>query len=133
MCGSNFKIKKIKRVEFIFVMVLGTSLSMQIFEYTGVLTIVWTICNNNHKQSHLVFKIFQQLNDSSVIISILESYLVDPTQSIEKLVSYYPGIEGPNEEGKNTIDYPNKYFIMYQEHLSDRRTPEQRRYDLQKN
>lgn len=55
----------------------------------------------------------QQLNDSSLIISILESYRLDRTTTIEKLVSYYPSLESKNARGKQVFDYPNKYFIMY--------------------
>ena len=61
-----------------------------------------------------VFLYLQQLNDSSVIISILESYLEDPSQSIGKLLSFYPALE--SKEGRKTVyEFPNKYFIMYGE------------------
>ena len=53
------------------------------------------------------------MNDSSLIMSLLESYLENKSESLRKLHSYYPGIEGPNEKGKTVMDYPNRYFIMF--------------------
>lgn len=55
---------------------------------------------------------FVQLNDSSVIISALESWRLDPKQSIDKLKECYVCIE-TEENGKTIVEYPNKYFIMY--------------------
>ncbi|XP_063424268.1 prostaglandin E synthase 2-like [Mytilus trossulus] len=67
-----------------------------------------------------------QLNDSTVIISILQSYLLDRSQSLEKLASYYPALEGQDEKGKKTVEFQNKYFLMYQQaELTDNRTKEQ--------
>ena len=57
--------------------------------------------------------IVQQLNDSSLIISALESFLLDQTQSVPQLVSYYPELESENERGKKVYEYPNKYFLMH--------------------
>jgi len=55
----------------------------------------------------------QQLNDSSLIISLLESFLSDRSQSVGTLVSYYPAMESKSSGGKTIYEYPNKYFIMY--------------------
>ncbi|XP_064616162.1 prostaglandin E synthase 2-like [Liolophura sinensis] len=60
-------------------------------------------------------KEYLQLNDSSVIMSILETYLMDTNQSIENLLKFYPSIESKNAKGKTEIEFPNKYFIMYQD------------------
>ena len=72
---------------------------------------------------------FQQLNDSSVIISILESYLEDKTTSIETLLSYYPAIETTNAGGKKVMEFPNRYFIMYGDKKISQ-TPKQVKYVL---
>ena len=53
------------------------------------------------------------MNDSSVIMSLLESFLENKSESLRKLLTYYPPLEGPNEKGKIVIEYPNKYFIMF--------------------
>ncbi|KAF6026109.1 Su(P) [Bugula neritina] len=64
---------------------------------------------------------FLQLNDSSVIVSVLESHRLSSLQSkestvtspgLEKLVSYYPVLE--SKEGRKTVyEFPNKYFVMF--------------------
>ena len=55
----------------------------------------------------------QQLNDSSLIISLLESFLYDRSQPVSTLLSYYPVMESTSSRGKTVYEYPNKYFIMY--------------------
>jgi microsomal prostaglandin-E synthase 2 len=55
----------------------------------------------------------QQLNDSSLIVSLLQSYLLDKTQTVKKLQSFYPQLESKNARGKTVYEYPNKYFIMH--------------------
>jgi len=55
----------------------------------------------------------QQLNDSSLIISLLGSFLYDRSQPVSQLLTYYPVLESKNSRGKTVYDYPNKYFIMY--------------------
>ncbi len=57
----------------------------------------------------------QQINDSSVIISLLESFLEDRNVSMDKLVTYYPSMEGVDARGKKKLEFPNRYFIMYGE------------------
>ena len=57
----------------------------------------------------------QQLNDSSLIISLLESFLYDKSRSISTLLSYYPVMKSENSRGKTVYEYPNKYFVMYGE------------------
>ncbi|CAH1785809.1 unnamed protein product, partial [Owenia fusiformis] len=55
---------------------------------------------------------YVQINDSSVIISLLESHLFDSTQKVSTLVDYFPVME--SKEGRKTIlEYPNRYFVMY--------------------
>ncbi|KAK3087279.1 hypothetical protein FSP39_003980, partial [Pinctada imbricata] len=69
---------------------------------------------------------FLQLNDSSLIMSILESYIFDRSVSLETFYSFYPGVTSKTRK-KTTFDYPNRYFIMYQENVFDNRTPDQRK------
>ena len=60
---------------------------------------------------------YQPLNDSSMIISLLASYLYDKSNKIEELVKFYPSIAMYNEDGKFTQEIVNKYFLMYQNSL----------------
>jgi microsomal prostaglandin-E synthase 2 len=56
-----------------------------------------------------------QLNDSSVIISVLSSFLVDPVKSkIENLVKFYP-VETFTDVYGTVNDIANKYFLMFQD------------------
>ncbi|KAH9514530.1 Prostaglandin E synthase 2 [Bulinus truncatus] len=53
-----------------------------------------------------------RLKDSSVIISILESYRQDPKVSINQLNSYYPCLT--EKDGRRVkYNFLNKYFIMF--------------------
>lgn len=57
-----------------------------------------------------------QLNDSSMIISALYSYLIDPTKSLGEYLAMYPQIKFiDTSDGKEKTDMSNKYFIMFQE------------------
>jgi microsomal prostaglandin-E synthase 2 len=83
-----------------------------------------TTCN-----LRLVLIYLQQVNDSSVIMSVLESYLFDKTVPLDKLLTYYPAIEkktGGRFISRTVQDFPNRNFLMFQEHISDKRTPEDR-------
>ena len=60
---------------------------------------------------------YQSLNDSSMIISLLASYLKDRSQKINDLVDYYPSIAMHDENQKLKYEIMNKYFLMYQENL----------------
>ena len=67
------------------------------------------------------------MNDSTVIMSLLESYLNDKTVSLEKLLSYYPTIEKPTVGSKKkTKEVPHKNHLMFPEYLEDKKTPEER-------
>ncbi|KAK3732157.1 hypothetical protein RRG08_026539 [Elysia crispata] len=65
------------------------------------------------------------LRDSSVIISAIESYLSDRSTSLEKYLTFYP-CDMEVISGKKKYDFPNKYFIMYQETQDLATTPKQR-------
>lgn len=67
----------------------------------------------------------QQLNDSSVIISVLESWRQDRQQNLGDLSRCYVCIES-EEKGKKVYEYPNKYFIMFMDKTNLPTTPEQR-------
>jgi hypothetical protein len=64
----------------------------------------------------------KQLNDSSVIISALETFRLDPSHSLQEIVRYYePVVLDLDEKGKpRGKEYPNKYFVMlYNDKLTD--------------
>lgn len=57
---------------------------------------------------------YQPVTDSSVIVSLLASYLQDPSKaSLEELNNYYPIIGMNDENGKYKEEVVNKYFLMY--------------------
>ncbi|BFZ20736.1 hypothetical protein BsWGS_23775 [Bradybaena similaris] len=66
------------------------------------------------------------IKDSSVIISVLESYLHDRTTNLAKYVSYYPCLT-EDVGRKKKFDFANKYFIMFQETTNLSTTPEYRK------
>lgn len=61
----------------------------------------------------------QQLNDSSVIISALKTYLVSG-QPLEDIVTYYPPMKAVNEQGKEVTEFCNKYWLMLDEKEAQR-------------
>ncbi|CAK1588199.1 unnamed protein product [Parnassius mnemosyne] len=56
---------------------------------------------------------YQQLFDSTAIISMLETFLRDKTLQLHEIIKFYPITKYINEDGKNTTDITNKYFIMH--------------------
>lgn len=58
---------------------------------------------------------YVQLNDSSMIISALASFLIDPAKSkIEEIVKFYP-VENFTDVYGTVFDIANKYFLMFQD------------------
>jgi microsomal prostaglandin-E synthase 2 len=58
---------------------------------------------------------YVQINDSSVIISALSSYLIDPAKNkIEEIVKFYP-VETFSDVYGTIHDIANKYFLMFQD------------------
>ncbi|XP_069842611.1 prostaglandin E synthase 2 isoform X1 [Dendropsophus ebraccatus] len=55
-----------------------------------------------------------QMNDSSVIISAMKTFLVS-RKSLEEIVTYYPGIQVTNDKGKEVTEYQNRYWLMLDE------------------
>ncbi|XP_075434708.1 prostaglandin E synthase 2 [Ascaphus truei] len=64
-----------------------------------------------------------QLNDSSVIISVMKTFLVSKRKSLEEVVSYYPSMKAVNDKGKEVTEYNNKYWLMLDEHETERVYP----------
>ncbi|KAK9711413.1 Glutaredoxin [Popillia japonica] len=60
---------------------------------------------------------YQPLNDSSMIISALTSYMQDPKTSLTDIVKCYPLISFV-DNGSKKCDIMNKYFIMQHEEQS---------------
>ncbi|XP_035958567.1 prostaglandin E synthase 2 isoform X3 [Halichoerus grypus] len=61
----------------------------------------------------------QQLNDSSVIISALKTYLVSG-QPLEHIITYYPPMKAVNDQGKEVTEFCNKYWLMLDEKEAQR-------------
>ncbi|XP_040573034.1 prostaglandin E synthase 2 [Lepeophtheirus salmonis] len=58
---------------------------------------------------------FLQLNDSTMIISALMTYLKEPSKNLKDIVECYPQVTNTDpSSGKSTIEIRNKYFIMHQ-------------------
>ncbi|KAJ8975886.1 hypothetical protein NQ317_011357 [Molorchus minor] len=55
---------------------------------------------------------YQPLNDSTMIISSLASYLIDTDKDIREIVKCFPFIDYVDENGTNKHDIMNKYFLM---------------------
>ncbi|XP_011632769.1 prostaglandin E synthase 2 [Pogonomyrmex barbatus] len=65
---------------------------------------------------------YQPLNDSTMIISLLASYLHDTSYKIEDLANYYPSIAMHDEHGKFKYEIINKYFLMFNKQLPKNRS-----------
>ncbi|XP_039717577.1 prostaglandin E synthase 2 isoform X1 [Pteropus medius] len=61
----------------------------------------------------------QQLNDSSVIISALKTYLVSG-HPLEDIITYYPPMKAINDQGKEVTEFCNKYWLMLDEKEAQR-------------
>ncbi|RVE49247.1 hypothetical protein evm_006139 [Chilo suppressalis] len=64
---------------------------------------------------------YQQLLDSSAIISVLETFLKDRSSKLRDVVKFYPATKYTNDDGKQTTDIANKYFIMHNAVVPDER------------
>ncbi|KAL0279772.1 UNVERIFIED_CONTAM: hypothetical protein PYX00_001258 [Menopon gallinae] len=58
---------------------------------------------------------YQQLNDSTMIISALTSFLHDKKMQLSEILDFYPVIEYKNQKGEKKTDVLNRYFLMFQE------------------
>lgn len=68
--------------------------------------------------------VYQQMNDSSMIISALASYLHDRGQGLMEVVKCYPSISFTDDDGKLKTDILNRYFLMYQGNIPEGKTNE---------
>uniref|UniRef100_A0A914X1J2 Prostaglandin E synthase 2 n=1 Tax=Plectus sambesii TaxID=2011161 RepID=A0A914X1J2_9BILA len=59
----------------------------------------------------------KQLNDSAFIVSLLRTFVADPSKSLAELIDFYPHHRQANAKGKETVECQNKYFVMFQEQL----------------
>ncbi|KAM3867921.1 prostaglandin E synthase 2 [Diretmus argenteus] len=53
-----------------------------------------------------------QLNDSSVIISSLKTFLVSKDRNMEDILRCYPEMKSVNDSGKEVTEFNNKYWVM---------------------
>ncbi|PSN47051.1 hypothetical protein C0J52_09367 [Blattella germanica] len=67
---------------------------------------------------------YQQLNDSTMIISALTSFLHDKDQGLKEVVKCYPCIEFNDDEGNAKKEILNRYFLMFQGDIPKGRTKE---------
>ncbi|XP_051964772.1 prostaglandin E synthase 2 isoform X2 [Xyrauchen texanus] len=74
-----------------------------------------------------------QINDSSVIISALKTYLVSKERTISQILSCYPEMKSKNDSGKDVTEFGNKYWVMVNNVDADRLYPEKnsRKHNLQ--
>ncbi|KAJ1524948.1 hypothetical protein ONE63_009806 [Megalurothrips usitatus] len=55
---------------------------------------------------------YLQLNDSSLIVSVLKTYLTDPRQSLLDIVKCYPPISFRDDDGSVKSEIQNRYYLM---------------------
>ncbi|XP_022125157.2 prostaglandin E synthase 2 [Pieris rapae] len=64
---------------------------------------------------------YQQLLDSTAIISVLETYLRDKQMQLRDIIKYYPSTRYTNDSGKEVTDITNKYFVMLNSTTSEKK------------
>ncbi|XP_051509049.1 prostaglandin E synthase 2 [Myxocyprinus asiaticus] len=65
-----------------------------------------------------------QINDSSVIISALKTYVVTKETTISQILACYPEMKSKNDSGKDVTEFGNKYWVMVNDADADRLYPE---------
>ncbi|TNN52420.1 Prostaglandin E synthase 2 [Liparis tanakae] len=65
-----------------------------------------------HGLPYEVVEVNPQLNDSSVIISSLKTYLISRDKSVSDILRCYPEMKSVNDRGKEVTEYANKYWVM---------------------
>ncbi|EDV27578.1 expressed hypothetical protein [Trichoplax adhaerens] len=54
-----------------------------------------------------------QLNDSSLIVSVLQTFMLRSDQvGLDEIIRYYPELKSTDNKGKEKIEYANRYQIM---------------------
>ncbi|XP_071452329.1 prostaglandin E synthase 2 [Hetaerina americana] len=71
-----------------------------------------------------VENVYQQMNDSSVIISALTTYLHDQHQNLSDILNFYPSVSFTEDGGKVKTEVMNRYFLMFQDSMPLGRTNE---------
>ncbi|XP_028664421.1 prostaglandin E synthase 2 [Erpetoichthys calabaricus] len=56
-----------------------------------------------------------QINDSSVIISVLKTYMVSKEKNLGQIISFFPEMRSKNEKGKEIVEYNNRHWVMLDE------------------
>ncbi|KRY88997.1 Epoxide hydrolase 1 [Trichinella pseudospiralis] len=72
-----------------------------------------------------------QINDSSVIISFLQSYMLNPDADLHTILSAYPSSLIKGDDKKMQLVSPNKYFLMIpdkQKHVNEEILDEERKW-----
>ncbi|CAI4221541.1 unnamed protein product [Auanema sp. JU1783] len=62
----------------------------------------------------------ETLYDSSLIISMLGTYLHLKDRSLSEIEAMYPSVDSVDAKGKPSKNYPNKYFIMLEKIASEK-------------
>ncbi|XP_013189219.1 prostaglandin E synthase 2 [Amyelois transitella] len=62
---------------------------------------------------------YQQLMESTAIMSILETHLRDKSSQLQEVIKFYPQTKFISDDGKETTDIANKYFIMHNTAVPD--------------
>jgi len=65
-----------------------------------------------------------QLNDSSVIISSLKTFLVSKDKKVNDILVCYPAMKAVNDSGKEVTEYSNKYWLMLDTEETSQMYPE---------
>lgn len=67
--------------------------------------------------SHPTVTLFlTQINDSSLLISVLQTFMVNRgAEPLSKVLALYPEMSYTDSKGKERTERGNKYFIMYGE------------------
>ncbi|KAI5701016.1 hypothetical protein M8J75_005285 [Diaphorina citri] len=63
---------------------------------------------------------YQQMNDSSMIVSCLASYLSDTSIQLEEVASYFPETEYRDDDGTVKKEIMNRYFLMLNDRMNGR-------------
>ncbi|XP_060927580.1 prostaglandin E synthase 2, partial [Limanda limanda] len=56
-----------------------------------------------------------QVNDSTVIISAIRTYLINQEKSMSEILGFYPEMKSKNDSGKEVTEFLNKYWLMLSE------------------
>lgn len=73
---------------------------------------------------------YVQLTDSSMIVSVLSSFLIDPSVDISELVKLYPSVSYMNDDGKKIHDILNKYHLIYGDKIPKNKSKDDLEYAL---